>query len=270
MTQFIFRRIFRRRRHGARGPRRVWRCLFANDFDQKKVSAYEANWGAGHIRLGRRREPHARRFARLQLSTWRGPLFPVRIFRWPEAIGALAANATMPGTCSGTFWPFWKLMRGLVRSWPAPRARSCLKNVYGCLTSHGGRDFAAIAAALATADYRLVAAVINASHFVPQSRPRVFFVAVRAGETIPNSLVAEAPQAIWHPAALVEACAGMTPEAKRNWSMVADRRARPATLGVLGPCRKRARGRRMAQRSRDKISPGIDDAAASPKGRRSR
>ena len=76
----------------------------------------------------------------------------------------------------------------------APRT-IVLENVYGCLTSHGGRDFAAIATALADADYRFGAAVINASHFVPQSRPRVFFVAVRASETIPNSLVAEAPQA---------------------------------------------------------------------------
>ena len=26
-----------------------WRCLFANDFDAKKVSAYKANWGADQI-----------------------------------------------------------------------------------------------------------------------------------------------------------------------------------------------------------------------------
>jgi DNA (cytosine-5)-methyltransferase 1 len=107
-------------------------------------------------------------------------------------------------------------MRGLVEAGRAPRT-IVLENVYGCLTSRGGRDFAAIAAALADADFRFGAAVINASHFVPQSRPRVFFVAVRAGETIPNSLVAEAPQPIWRPAALVEACAGMTPKAKANW-----------------------------------------------------
>ena len=28
-----------------------WRCLFANDFDARKVAAYGANWGAGDITL---------------------------------------------------------------------------------------------------------------------------------------------------------------------------------------------------------------------------
>ena len=51
--------------------------------------------------------------------------------------------------------------------------------------------------------------------------------------------------------------------------VVADRRARRATLRLLGPCRDRALGRRMAHRSGDKISLGIDDAAQSPEGRRS-
>ena len=26
-----------------------WRCLFANDFEARKVSTYKANWGAGEI-----------------------------------------------------------------------------------------------------------------------------------------------------------------------------------------------------------------------------
>ena len=60
----------------------------------------------------------------------------------------------------------------------APRA-IVLENVYGCLTSHEGRDFAAIASALTELGYRFGAAVIDAVHFVPQSRPRVFFIAFR-------------------------------------------------------------------------------------------
>ena len=95
-------------------------------------------------------------------------------------------------TRSGTFWPFWQLIRGLVLVDRAPRT-IMLENVYGCLTSHGGKDFAAIASALADSGYRFGAAVINASHFVPQSRPRVFFVAVRKGEEIPGSLIARGP-----------------------------------------------------------------------------
>ena len=66
-------------------------------------------------------------------------------------------------------------MRALVRDGRAPRA-IVLENVYGCLTSRAGQDFAAIAGALAEADYRFGAAVIDAAHFAPQSRPRVFFI----------------------------------------------------------------------------------------------
>jgi DNA (cytosine-5)-methyltransferase 1 len=107
-------------------------------------------------------------------------------------------------------------MRGLMQAGRAPRT-IVLENVYGCLTSHGGKDFAAIATAFAEAGYRFGAAVINASHFVPQSRPRVFFVAIRQRETIPSYLIADEPQISWHPAALVEASTGMTAKAKRNW-----------------------------------------------------
>ena len=39
-------------------------------------------------------------------------------------------------TRSGTFWPFWKLMRGLAEARRSPRV-IVLENVYGCLTSTG-------------------------------------------------------------------------------------------------------------------------------------
>ena len=194
----------------------TWRCLFANDVDQKKVATYEANWGSGHIRQAD--------VASLTLADLPGTVvdlawasFPCQDLSLAGGYWGLGGERDNARTRSGTFWPFWKLMRGLVEAGRAPRT-IVLENVYGCLTSHGGKEFAAIAAALADADYRFGAAVINASHFVPQSRPRVFFVAVRAGETILNSLVAEAPQATSRrPAALVEACAGMTSKAKANW-----------------------------------------------------
>ena len=107
-------------------------------------------------------------------------------------------------------------MRELVQDGRAPRA-IVLENVYGCLTSREGKDFAAIASALAELDYRFGAAVIDAAHFVPQSRPRVFFIAFRGDQAIPASLIAESPQESWHPATLVKAYAGLTPAAKRNW-----------------------------------------------------
>ena len=107
-------------------------------------------------------------------------------------------------------------MRGLTKDGRAPRV-IVLENVYGCLTSREGKDFASIASALADLDYRFGAAVVDAVHFVPQSRPRVFFIAFRGDQWIPSSLIAEGPQKCWHPAAIIEAYAGIDTAGKRNW-----------------------------------------------------
>ncbi|MBV8106922.1 MAG: DNA cytosine methyltransferase [Hyphomicrobiales bacterium] len=215
MTQFTFVEFFAGGGMARAGLGDKWRCLFANDFDQKKIATYEANWGAGDIKLGD--------VASLTLADLPGAIvdlawasFPCQDLSLAGSYRGLGREHDNAQTRSGTFWPFWKLMRGLVAAGRAPRT-IVLENVHGCLTSHGGKDFAAIASALADCDYQFGAAVINASHFVPQSRPRVFFIAVRNGDPIPSSLVAPEPQAGWHPAALTGAHAGMTPKAKKSW-----------------------------------------------------
>ena len=195
------------------GPQ--WRCLFANDFDEKKVQTYESNWGIGDIR----HEDIARlKVADLPAAVvdlaWAS--FPCQDLSLAGSYRGLGRERDNAPTRSGTFWPFWSLMRGLVEAGRAPRT-IVLENVCGCLTSHGGRDFAAIASALSNSGYRFGAAIINAAHFVPQSRPRVFFIAVRKGELVPSSLISSGPQSEWHPAALIGAHAGMTAIAKRNW-----------------------------------------------------
>src|SRR6202789_2297977 len=192
-----------------------WRCLFANDFDRMKVETYEANWGAGDIKH--------QDVASLTLSdlpphpvdlAWAS--FPCQDLSLAGRYRGLGRERDKVTTRSGTFWPFWKLIRGLAQEGRAPRA-IVLENVYGCLTSHEGRDFAAIASALTELDYRFGAAVIDAVHFVPQSRPRVFFIAFRGDQPIPRSLTAEGPQASCHPPALIEPYSGITVTAKRNW-----------------------------------------------------
>ena len=192
-----------------------WRCLFANDVDQKKVSTYEANWGAGDIRRAD--------VASLTLADLPGAAvdlawasFPCQDLSLAGFYRGLGCERDNAPTRSGAFWPFWNLVRGLAEAGRAPRT-IVLENVTGCLTSHGGKDFAAIASALADCEYKFGSAVIDAAHFVPQSRPRVFFIAVRKDVALPASLVAPGPEAGWHPAALTNAYAGMTPRAKRNW-----------------------------------------------------
>jgi DNA (cytosine-5)-methyltransferase 1 len=107
-------------------------------------------------------------------------------------------------------------MRGLGAVGRPPRT-IVLENVYGALTSNAGEDFAAIGAALASEGYRFGAVVINAAHFVPQSRARVFFIAVLRSQGLPAHLSQDGPDANWHPPALVSAQARMTQAARAAW-----------------------------------------------------
>ena len=95
MTQFTFLEFFAGGGMARAGLGDKWRCLFANDFDQKKVSTYEANWGAGDIKNG---DVTSLTLADLpqHWSTSHGLLFPARTFPLRAAIGALVANETMP------------------------------------------------------------------------------------------------------------------------------------------------------------------------------
>jgi DNA (cytosine-5)-methyltransferase 1 len=92
-----------------------------------------------------------------------------------------------------------------------------LENVCGALTSHGGKDFAAICAALAGGGYRFGALVIDAVRFVPQSRPRLFIVAVRDGQEVPADLTMSKPNDNWHPANLLGAYEKLSERSKDAW-----------------------------------------------------
>jgi DNA (cytosine-5)-methyltransferase 1 len=193
----------------------AWACEFANDFDAKKVETYEANWGKGHIREAD--------VASLTLDdlpegatdlAWAS--FPCQDLSLAGGYRGLGRERDNAQTRSGTFWPFWRLMRALRGDGRAPRT-IVLENVYGCLTSRQGKDFAALADALAGADYRFGAVVINASHFVPQSRPRVFFVAMANNETAPIGLISGGPCDLWHPRSLQRAYEGLDRKSKENW-----------------------------------------------------
>jgi len=98
-------------------------------------------------------------------------------------------------------------MRGLRDALRAPRI-IVLENVVGWLTSQNGKDFASVVEALSEMGYRSGAVVIDAAHFVPQSRERVFLVAVREDIALPPALCADGPQEGWHPASMVRAVAG--------------------------------------------------------------
>jgi len=188
------------------GPR--WKCLFANDFDEKKGRAYVANWGPEAFKIG----------DVAALSTGDLPGEPDLVWAsFPcQDLSLAGAGAGLDGARSGAFWPFWRLIRELAGESRAPRA-IVLENVCGALTSHAGKDFVGIAEAIAAAGYRVGALVIDAAHFVPQSRPRLFIVAVAPDVAIPADCIARGPQEIWSPPVLRSAHARLVGSARAAW-----------------------------------------------------
>ncbi len=185
-----------------------WSCLFANDFDPKKAASYAANWGEDHMKVGNVAELKTDDLPGQADLAWAS--FPC------QDLSLAGVGAGLKGSRSGTFWPFWNLVKALRAEGRTPRT-IVLENVYGTITSHGGKDFAAICTALAAERYRFGAMLIDAVHFVPQSRPRLFIVAIEENLVPSTAIVGDAPDGTWHPPALTGAHAKLPRLAKDVW-----------------------------------------------------
>lgn len=186
-----------------------WQCLFANDFDHKKGRVYRQNWGDdGVLRTADIRKLMAGDLPGQSDLAWAS--FPC------QDLSLAGAGAGLKGDRSGMFWPFWDLMRALGDEGRAPKIIA-IENVCGTLTSHEGKDFAAICSAFEKSGYRCGAVIIDAALFVPQSRPRLFVIAVRNDAIIPPHLVTQGPSSLWHTRGLKTAYEKLPAKPRENW-----------------------------------------------------
>ena len=185
-----------------------WSCLFANDIDQKKAASYVRNWGDAEFQLADVADLSTAHLPGGADLAWAS--FPC------QDLSLAGYGAGLGGERSGAFWPFWHLMKSLRAENRAPSI-IVLENVSGALTSHGGEDFATIGAAIVETGYRFGALVIDAVRFVPQSRPRLFIIAVKEERPIPESLLSAIPDAVWLTSALKEAHGRLPGWMRDNW-----------------------------------------------------
>jgi DNA (cytosine-5)-methyltransferase 1 len=130
---------------------------------------------------------------------------------------SLAGNGLgFEGKRSSTFWPFWNLMKAL-----RERGRAVplvvIENVVGAITANQGRDLTAILDALVKSGYRVGPLVIDAARFVPQSRARLFIIAVLAGMPIPPDLSRVEPVGPWHTRNLLNAWSKQPSSVRDSW-----------------------------------------------------
>lgn len=186
-----------------------WTCEFANDFDFKKGLTYQDNWGTpGVLKVGDVRKVQASELPGTADLAWAS--FPC------QDLSLAGGGAGLKGERSGTFYPFWDVMKSLIADGRGPRVIA-LENVTGTLTSHGGKDFEAICSTFAENGYRYGALVIDAALFVPQSRPRLFVIGVRADVEIPRALTLPEPMLPFHTRGLQAAYGKLKAKTRKHW-----------------------------------------------------
>jgi len=160
--------------------RQGFRIAFANDIDEDKLEIYADNFGADDFHLG---DIHQLRPAAIPDCELFTASFPC------NDLSIAGARAGLAGGQSSAFW-------GLVRILEQKKERPSLvllENVPGFLNSHGGKDFEAALAALNGLGYACDAFLLDAAHFVPQSRLRMFVVAKLGAAGRPTTGLPTAP-----------------------------------------------------------------------------
>lgn len=186
-----------------------WTCAFANDFDSKKGLSYQANWGnSGELKVGDVKAVSIEELPGCPDLVWGS--FPC------QDLSLAGSGAGLKGERSGTFYPFWNVIKSLAVDGRAPKVVA-IENVCGALTSHDGEDFEAICRTFSEAGYRYGALVIDAALFIPQSRPRLFVIGVRRDIEVNSALLAPGPIAPFHTRRLVSSVALVDGAAKDDW-----------------------------------------------------
>ena len=147
-----------------------WECVFANDIAPAKAEMYTTRFGPDHLLVGDIHDLSASDIpAGIELLTASFPCIDL----------SLAGNRNgLAGRHSGTIWPFLDLVAELRRRGTLPSAL-LLENVTGLLSSEGGRDLRAICERIGELGYLIDIVALDAKWFAPQSRPRLFVVALR-------------------------------------------------------------------------------------------
>jgi len=185
-----------------------FRVIWANDICPKKQTVYAANFGGAHL------DPRS-------IADIHGADAPAAHLAWgsfPCQDLSLAGDmrGMEGGTRSSLYYEWLRVIREMEPSRRPPVL--CVENVVGFLVAGRGKPFAAAYRALKDLGYAAGALVIDAVHFVPQSRPRAFLVAV-AQDTPLDGLALPRPDPAYHTKAVLTAHAAAADGAWVWWNL---------------------------------------------------
>lgn len=150
--------------------------VWANDIEPDKRDMYVANFGAEEFELADVRDVSGASLPAVDLATASFPCTDLSLAGQRRGLGAMAAPREQGGG-SSMFWEFARVLDEMGSSRPGV---VLLENVLGFASSHGGRDLRGAVAELNRLGYSCDPFVVDARHFVPQSRPRMFIVGLMA------------------------------------------------------------------------------------------
>lgn len=149
-----------------------WKTTFANDIDPIKRRLYLNHFtGFGdHFILEDIHKLEALDIPNVDLATASFPCTDLSL---------AGRRAGLDGEHSSAFWGFVNILQCMGNQKPS---LILLENVAGFLTSNNGQDFHDALTALNEQGYSVDAFIVDAAHFVPQSRVRMFIIGKQTDE----------------------------------------------------------------------------------------
>jgi len=140
--------------------------VWANDISEKKARVFNANNSPGILTVDSIENVKGRTLPAASLS-WGS--FPCQDLSLAGDMNGLYASR------SGLFWQWLRVMDEMPSRPPVVVA----ENVLGLVSAENGAYYETVHAELTARGYRVGAVLLDAVHWVPQSRKRVFVIAVR-------------------------------------------------------------------------------------------
>ncbi len=142
-----------------------WQVVFANDIDESKAEMYRHNWpGDSHLVVEDIHKLSPSDIPDCELFTASFPCNDLSIAGKWEGLN---------GKESSAFWGFIDILEKLG---PRKPPLVMVENVVGFLMRHGGHDLEQALTALNKLGYAVDAVILNAKHWTPQSRARLFII----------------------------------------------------------------------------------------------
>ena len=185
-----------------------WDCVLANDIDPEKCRSYRANWGGADLVEGDVKSLDPKLLLQDIDLYWASS--PCQDF------SLAGKGAGLAGKKSGVFEDWMGLVKTAVENGFGPKI-ICFENVMGLVSRNDGADFNKVLMSFIQQGYRIGALEISADRFLPQSRPRIFVIAIRNDVYLEPRLTIQNPVLPFHSKRLQLFVAQASETVLKNW-----------------------------------------------------